>query len=120
MAIQRRNTSAPALVQEPAPIEGYASGAVLHGFKDVKRAASILYDCSNSKQVPLEDLAILIRTTDNNETVDKVYRQRIKSRISAIRAFCVFCIGGQPQKVKFCIQTSCPLWPFRMGHNPFR
>lgn len=37
--------------------------------------------------------------------------------LSAIKAFCVDCLGGQLRLVKGCTAESCPLWPYRTGHN---
>lgn len=37
--------------------------------------------------------------------------------LSAIKAFCVDCLGGQPKLVKGCTSKNCPLWPYRTGHN---
>ena len=37
--------------------------------------------------------------------------------LSAIKAFCVDCMGDQPRLVKECATKSCPLWPYRTGHN---
>ena len=37
--------------------------------------------------------------------------------LSAIKAFCVDCLGGQPKLVKGCASKNCPLWPYRTGHN---
>ena len=42
-----------------------------------------------------------------------------KSPIKAIRAKCVDCCVGDLSEVRKCVATSCPLWPFRMGKNPF-
>jgi len=44
----------------------------------------------------------------------------ITSPLKAIRASCVDCMGGQRKLVKQCDLRGCPLWPFRMGKNPFR
>ena len=41
------------------------------------------------------------------------------NRRSAIRAFCVECMGGAIQEVGRCQSTDCSLYPFRMGENPF-
>jgi hypothetical protein len=41
------------------------------------------------------------------------------SPIRAIRAKCVDCSGGSMAEVRLCALTHCPLWAFRMGHNPF-
>ena len=42
-----------------------------------------------------------------------------KSPIKAIRAKCLDCVGDQPSEVRKCTACGCPLWPFRMGRNPF-
>ena len=36
-----------------------------------------------------------------------------------IRAKCLDCAGGQPSEVRKCVSLDCPLWPVRMGVNPF-
>ena len=38
----------------------------------------------------------------------------------AARAKCLDCCGGQLREVRFCMALTCPLWPFRMGTDPFR
>src|SRR3954466_15969501 len=38
----------------------------------------------------------------------------------AARAKCLDCCGGQLREVRFCLALTCPLWPFRMGTDPFR
>jgi hypothetical protein len=38
----------------------------------------------------------------------------------AIRARCLDCVGWVPSEVRACCAMRCPLWPFRMGDNPFR
>lgn len=40
------------------------------------------------------------------------------SPIKAIRAKCLDCAHTESE-VRKCVQTSCPLWPMRMGKNPF-
>ena len=37
--------------------------------------------------------------------------------LSAIKAFCIDCLGGQPKLVKGCTSKNCPLWPYRTGHS---
>lgn len=37
----------------------------------------------------------------------------------AIRAFCKGCCGGVSIEIRKCTATGCPLWPLRMGRNPF-
>lgn len=40
--------------------------------------------------------------------------------IKAIRAKCIDCMCGQTAEVRRCPSESCPLYPYRMGHNPNR
>lgn len=42
------------------------------------------------------------------------------SPLKAIREKCLDCCAGQTSEVKYCPAEDCPLWPFRMGKNPFR
>ena len=44
----------------------------------------------------------------------------ITNPVKAIRAFCLDCCGGRKNEVKQCPCTDCPLYPFRMGKNPYR
>lgn len=39
--------------------------------------------------------------------------------IDAIRANCRQCSGGSTAEVRKCVAVACPLWPFRMGYNPY-
>lgn len=45
--------------------------------------------------------------------------EQITSPIKAIRAYCLECVGHQKNEVKRCTITVCPLFPFRMGRNPY-
>ena len=38
--------------------------------------------------------------------------------IKAIRAKCIDCCCGQIYEVTKCVCVDCPLYPYRMGHNP--
>ena len=38
----------------------------------------------------------------------------------AIRAKCLDCCVGSAPEVRACTARTCPLWPYRMGRNPFR
>lgn len=40
------------------------------------------------------------------------------SPVKAIRAKCLDCSAGQANEVRECNIPDCPLYPFRMGHNP--
>jgi hypothetical protein len=50
--------------------------------------------------------------------IDK-YRAQATSPTKAIRAMCVYCMNGQPREVAKCTAPNCPLFPFRMGFNPY-
>lgn len=55
---------------------------------------------------------------DLQRTVE-AYEKRVKSPLTGIRAFCVSCMGGQVSEVSDCPSVKCPLYNFRMGHNPY-
>ncbi len=40
--------------------------------------------------------------------------------IKAIRQNCLNCMCGQRKEVQFCPSNDCPLYDYRMGHNPSR
>lgn len=40
--------------------------------------------------------------------------------VKVIREKCLDCCCGQALEVKLCPCTNCPLYPFRMGKNPYR
>jgi hypothetical protein len=40
--------------------------------------------------------------------------------LKAIRAKCLDCCCHQEAEVRRCTAINCPLWPFRMGTNPWR
>lgn len=40
--------------------------------------------------------------------------------LSAIKEFCVDCMGDQPRLVKECTTKTCPLWPYRLGKGNTR
>jgi hypothetical protein len=42
------------------------------------------------------------------------------SPMEVIRAKCIDCSGGSYEEVRLCACEYCPLWPFRMGKNPWR
>lgn len=41
------------------------------------------------------------------------------SRGDAIRAKCIDCMAGNVAEVRRCGDTTCALWPFRMGSDPW-
>ena len=40
--------------------------------------------------------------------------------MKAIRAKCLECCYEQVGEVRLCESSDCPLWAYRMGHNPNR
>lgn len=41
--------------------------------------------------------------------------------VKVIREKCLDCCCGSMKQVELCpCESSCPLWPFRFGKNPFR
>ena len=45
---------------------------------------------------------------------------RAQNPLKAIREKCLDCCCGNAAEVRKCVALDCPLWPFRMGRNPFR
>jgi hypothetical protein len=43
-----------------------------------------------------------------------------RNPVKAIRAFCLECVCGSPREVELCVSPECPLYPFRLGKNPYR
>lgn len=43
-----------------------------------------------------------------------------KSLYRVIREKCLACCCHQPTEVRLCVCDDCPLWPYRMGTNPFK
>jgi hypothetical protein len=67
-----------------------------------------------------QDLLANVRMCNNeNDQVEKRYRDRITSPLTAIRSFCVECKGGSPRQASLCSQMECPVWAFRLGQNAF-
>ena len=40
--------------------------------------------------------------------------------VKAIREKCLACCCGSTTEVKECVVEQCPLFPYRLGKNPFR
>lgn len=45
---------------------------------------------------------------------------RAQNPLKGIREKCIDCCCGETSEVRKCVAVDCPLWPFRMGRNPFR
>ncbi|MET4190697.1 MULTISPECIES: hypothetical protein [unclassified Bradyrhizobium] len=70
--------------------------------------------------VPTDDLVLMLRNAQNKgDNMEQSYRNRIRSKATGIRAFCVLCAGGA-KGARMCSDVVCPLWAFRMGSNPLR
>lgn len=39
------------------------------------------------------------------------------TRSKAIRLKCLDCCCGQPNEVRLCSMSDCPLWNYRLGHE---
>jgi hypothetical protein len=44
---------------------------------------------------------------------------RGKPLLQAMRRRCVDCCGGKKDEVRRCTAVACPLWPYRMGTDPW-
>lgn len=72
------------------------------------------------RQMKTQDLLANIRMCNNpGDVTEERYRNRIRSPLTGIRAFCVECSGGSPKQATMCDAMECPLWPFRLGQNSF-
>lgn len=74
-------------------------------------AGRLFYKGHNPKTVPMNDLRFMSQQRE--------FGDRIKGPLTAIRSFCLGCMGGQSNLVRECESTTCPFWSFRMGGNPF-
>ena len=75
------------------------------------------------KQPPQQDekksLVYADGRLDETAHVVERYQERVKSPITAIRSFCISCMGGYVKEVKHCTAPACPLYPLRLGVNVF-
>lgn len=78
-----------------------------------------LYEDDDPGDVPIADMKHAIRYPVSGSEVPPKYLERISGPTSAARAKCIWCQGGNVSLVAACPTTNCPLWPFRMGTNPF-
>jgi hypothetical protein len=51
------------------------------------------------------------------EVLGRAHQKR--SIMAVIRAKCLDCCCHQQSEVRRCTAVHCPLWPYRMGTNPF-
>lgn len=57
---------------------------------------------------------------DNSKSLDGYTGEEVTSPIKAIRKYCLVCSCYQSEEVKKCTVYDCYLYPFRMGHSPYR
>ena len=64
-----------------------------------------------------EDEGLPVKTRRDLERIRRQKKKALEtgSRVQAVRAFCLSCLGGQWSEVRECGSRDCPLWPFRMG-----
>ena len=78
------------------------------------------------RKIPVEILREMLETPYEPGDRERTFRLGIlgsKSRgvvISAVRVKCLDCCCWSTKEVELCDAVRCPLWPFRMGENPFR
>jgi hypothetical protein len=76
---------------------------------------------ANPKKVDFAVLKDHVRgPAPHMEDLTNQYRTKIKNRATAIRAYCIGCMGGSVSDVRTCATLVCPLHPFRMGKDPLR
>ena len=97
-----------------APIRGKAK-AQYHWRRQLIVAT---YKDIEAKEIPVEDLKIIAEYS-SDDFMNNRYAKRVRSPLTGVRAFCVNCMGGTPSYVRDCTNIICPLFPFRMGNNPF-
>ena len=59
----------------------------------------------------------------NSINTKEEFEQEVKENTNVLRAIrlkCYDCSSYQSNEVKDCLVTNCPLYPFRLGKNPFR
>lgn len=86
---------------------------------DIRVAGFFAYAGVDPMTVPLDDLTAMMRTPQNDADLDRAYRDRVRSKATAVRSFCVLGMGSA-KKVRLCENVTCALWPFRMGNSPFK
>lgn len=89
----------------------------------IRRLGFVAESCGeNLSDTPLNvaDLIKFVRTPyEPHNATERRYRNRVRNRNTAIVAKCVDCAGTR-KAVTECMDVVCPLWPFRLGKNPYR
>jgi len=109
------------LEQKYASLDGLTGVARLKALKEIGTLEETLaWQGANPKVLDAKDLRAHIQQPDDDDPVINKYRARITTRATAIRAYCVWCMGGSVPGIKECPSVTCPLYPFRMGKDPLR
>lgn len=53
------------------------------------------------------------------DDADRLQGHTKKPLLKIIREKCLDCCVHKPSEVRLCSIKTCPLWPYRMGKNPF-
>ena len=75
---------------------------------------------------PSQDSPVMSEPNHSRRTRAKMTMELTKhghqplSPMRALRKHCLDCCNDSPNEVRHCPCTTCPLWPFRMGKNPWR
>lgn len=77
------------------------------------------YQGRNPKEIPIAELREHVGSVESWDGVIQTYARKVSNPATAVRAFCMRCTGGQQAEIRRCQATSCPLWPVRIGKNPF-
>jgi hypothetical protein len=89
----------------------------------IRRIGLVAMACGDDRpdqRFTMDDRLTALRTPfDSRNSQEIRYRNRIKNRATAITAMCIVCQGGR-KGVAECTAIECPLWPFRLGGDPFR
>lgn len=83
-----------------------------------KKLIRAIYVYTDPKEIPGEDLKIIAEYTSDDYRELK-YFLRAHSPVTSIRAYCMNCQSHSIASVRNCTNGICPLYPFRMGSNPF-
>lgn len=126
VAEQPEPQSFPVIEAKPKKPVDMESGA-LQGYPDdavsLRRIGLVAESCGETiGDLPLNvaDLVKFVRTPyEPHNTTERRYRNRVRNRNTAIVAMCVNCAITR-KAVTECPDVVCPLWPFRLGKNPYR
>lgn len=112
--LTRRTRIRPA---EPAPEVAEETTTVVRRTRT--RAAPVEAPAPAAPATPIGDLAEKLQELDAQSKIIAKYKEKATSPKLGIRAMCVTCMGGYVGEIANCTSYDCPLYPFRMGENPF-